>query len=128
MTAVVQETQITPNSTTNLTFETEETEKNLFKIRAKYNDKTVGMIIFGTGEYIHFYGTGAYLVELLVHPDHRKRGIGGALLERMEKIAKEKDSYCVSLEANKVFDVIEFYTRRGYDFSLEEDIMVKTLK
>ena len=73
----------------------------------------------GFALFFHNFSTflakpGIYLEDLFVVPEHRRRGIGRALLQRLAKIAVERD--CGRLEWSVLDwnrDAIGFYERLG---------------
>jgi GNAT superfamily N-acetyltransferase len=78
-----------------------------------------GSAVFGFALFFHNFSTflaqpGIYLEDLFVVPEHRGRGIGRALLERLAQIAVERG--CARLEWAVLDwnrDAISFYERLG---------------
>jgi ribosomal protein S18 acetylase RimI-like enzyme len=62
---------------------------------------------------------GAHLTELHVHPDHRGRGIGGALLDRVEEEARNGDAPHVSLTTGSTNPARRLYARHGFEVVTE---------
>lgn len=60
-----------------------------------------GESISGVGAAIVFEGT-AWLAHIIVHQEHRNRGIGRAIVDRLMEIAKEKGCKTVSLIATEL--------------------------
>lgn len=83
-------------------------------IVAEVDDAAVGFALF-----FHNYSTflsrpGIYLEDLYVRPEHRRKGIGKALLNRVIEIARERDCDRVEwlvLDWNS--RAIDFYKRLG---------------
>lgn len=65
-----------------------------------------GDILLG---YAHLDGTGA---ELVVHPAHRRQGVGGALLDRLEQLAPA--GRLVAWAHGRLAAAVAFATSRGY--------------
>lgn len=60
------------------------------------------------------YGVGN-LVFMGVHPDHRRRGVGKALLKRFIREAKKRSCHKVMLRtAPSLYPAISLYTRHGF--------------
>jgi GNAT superfamily N-acetyltransferase len=78
-----------------------------------------GSAVFGFALFFHNFSTflaqpGIYLEDLFVVPEHRGRGIGRALLERLAQIAVERGCGRLEwavLDWNR--DAISFYERLG---------------
>jgi GNAT superfamily N-acetyltransferase len=66
----------------------------------------------------HFQHTGGWCCEIEsvhVRADRRNQGIGGALLEAAEAMAKERGCYRIQLTSNSVrTDAHRFYSAHGY--------------
>lgn len=61
----------------------------------------------------------AQIEPLMVDPDKKGQGIGSALLEETEKIAKEKGIHKLWLETDKEWKAKEFYLKHGYTIRAE---------
>lgn len=61
----------------------------------------------------------AYISNLWVLPEHRKKGIGKALLDKAEELAKERTDeefvYLVYWEKDTPRYMFKYYKKRGYD-------------
>ncbi|MBN2170481.1 MAG: GNAT family N-acetyltransferase [Candidatus Krumholzibacteriota bacterium] len=56
-----------------------------------------------------------FMVEVMVHPDHRRRGIGGALYERLMAELASRDPMLLRAEVNEANAVgVRFAAARGY--------------
>lgn len=72
------------------------------------NGNTIGGILGGIG-----YWKGLEVKILWVAESYRKRGIGSALLEHMEQVAKEKGAVISMLDTFD-FQAPDFYLSKGY--------------
>ena len=61
----------------------------------------------------------AYIINLWVLPEYRKRGIGKALLDKAEELAKERTDeeyvYLVYWEKDTPLYMFKYYKKRGYE-------------
>lgn len=55
----------------------------------------------------------AEVVAVYVHPDHARRGVGSALLDRLEADARDEGIDALSLTAS--LNAVPFYERAGYE-------------
>lgn len=81
---------------------------------AEYKNDVVGYAIFFYNYSTFLTKPGIYLEDLFVHPLHRKKGIGRALLQELGKIAKEIDAGRIEwsvLDWNE--PAIQFYKNLG---------------
>jgi len=69
-----------------------------------------------------------FLFRLAVHPEYKRRGIGGALMQRAEELLRKRGHNHVNIlvEANDV-ELQESYERRGYEKGRTYTWMVKEL-
>ncbi len=69
----------------------------------------------------HFQHTGGWCAELEsvhVREDHRRHGIGAALVARAEELARERGCYRIQLTSRNVrVDAHRFYLAQGYDLT-----------
>ncbi|MEL6560425.1 MAG: GNAT family N-acetyltransferase [Bacteroidota bacterium] len=72
------------------------------------NGNTIGGILGGIG-----YWNGLEIKILWVAESHRKLGIGSALLDQMERVAKEKGAVISMLDTFD-FQAPDFYLSKGY--------------
>lgn len=54
------------------------------------------------------------VIELVVHPDFRGKGIGSVLLQHIEKIAKAKNMVVIKVATGTKMRSNEFYKKHGY--------------
>lgn len=90
------------------------------------DDKPVGVATVNSGP--HFTDEPqAYLGELAVHEEVEGRGVGGALLDAVERWARERDLSWIALDTGALNEhAREFYARHGYG---EESVrLVKPLR
>lgn len=57
-------------------------------------------------------GRHVHVDDLVAHPSHHRRGIGTALMEHVESLAKSQQGTSVFLDSRP--DALEFYEKRGY--------------
>ena len=75
----------------------------------------VGYIILTIGFSFEFHGHDAFVDELYIVPEHRRRGYGRQALAFLEQKAREMGVTAVHLEADHGNDpAIELYRRSGY--------------
>lgn len=63
----------------------------------------------------------AFLSELTVVPDMRRRGIGTALLEKAIEYCRAQAQFRIDLVTVTKDFVMEFYQKHGFDFAEERD-------
>lgn len=82
-------------------------EKSLLVLAAYEGDRLVGLIrTVGDGETIVF------IQDLLVHPDHQRRGVGSALVRAVLK--RFQGVRQIQLTADNAPDTIAFYKSLGF--------------
>ncbi|MEK5396404.1 GNAT family N-acetyltransferase [Paenibacillus sp. FSL K6-2859] len=60
-------------------------------------------------------GARAEVLDIGVSKEHRRKGIGGILLQHVEKVVKSRGAYCLlMLTYAEDFDVIAFYGKNGF--------------
>jgi ribosomal protein S18 acetylase RimI-like enzyme len=88
----------------------------------------VGYIILTMGFSFEFHGHDAFIDELYVVPDHRRRGFGRQALATVEQKAREMGVNAIHLEVDRGNDAaIELYRRSGYR-DHDRFLMTKWLK
>ena len=65
-----------------------------------------------------------FIGRLIVHPDYQGRGIGTALMKRIERIFSEADRFEL-FTGTRSIDNIRLYRRLGYERYREEDLSSK---
>jgi ribosomal protein S18 acetylase RimI-like enzyme len=75
----------------------------------------VGYIILAIGFSFEFHGHDAFIDELYITPDHRRRGFGRRAVAFVEQKAVEMGVNAVHLEVDRGNDpALELYRRTGY--------------
>ena len=83
---------------------------------AEWEDQPAGYALF-FGYYSTWRGAGFYLEDLFVRPEFRGRGIGGALLARVARTAKQEDRRFLKWEVlNWNTPAIDMYKAMGGEF------------
>jgi ribosomal protein S18 acetylase RimI-like enzyme len=89
-------------------------ERDLFLVAA-LGDAVVGTVMGG------YDGHRGWVYSVAVRPEHRRRGIGAALLRRLEALLTERGCLKVNLQVRASnAGVIAFYEKLGY--SVEERV------
>jgi glucosamine-phosphate N-acetyltransferase len=79
----------------------------------KENNKIIGSItIIIEQKIINNNGRVAHIEDLVIHPEHRKAGIGSKLLKFAKTIAKNENCYKIILNADESIE--NFYTNNGF--------------
>ncbi len=79
-------------------------------------EETVGYIVLTIGFSFEFHGTDAFIDELYVAPEFRRRGFGMRAVERLEAEAKKLGVNAVHLEVDKGNDpAFALYRRAGFE-------------
>jgi GNAT superfamily N-acetyltransferase len=89
-------------------------ERNAYALMAFADDAAVGFALYFYNFSTFAGKRGIYLEDIFVEPEHRGRGIGGALLKRLARIAKEQN--CARVEWAVLTwnqPSIDFYHRLG---------------
>ncbi len=75
----------------------------------------IGYIILTIGFSFEFHGHDAFIDELYIAPDHRRRGFGRQAIAFLEQKAREMGVNAVHLEVDRGNDsALELYRRSGY--------------
>jgi ribosomal protein S18 acetylase RimI-like enzyme len=75
----------------------------------------VGYIVLTIGFSFEFHGHDAFIDELYIAPDHRRRGFGRQALAIVEQKAREMGVNAIHLEVDRGNDAaLELYRRSGY--------------
>ncbi len=75
----------------------------------------VGYIVLTIGFSFEFHGHDAFIDELYIAPDHRRRGFGRQALAFVEQKAREMGVNAIHLEVDHGNDsALELYRRSGY--------------
>lgn len=87
----------------------------------KENGKDLGFV-----SYEHHYKNKpeTRIHKIYVLPETQGKGIGKMLLEKVEALAKEKQSKTLSLNVNRFNNALHFYTKNGFQITGEEDIEI----
>ncbi|MDP2925899.1 MAG: GNAT family N-acetyltransferase [Nanoarchaeota archaeon] len=88
--------------------------------------KIIGVIIIKL-EYLNS-GLCCFIEELVIDEKYQRKGIGQALLETIEILAKEKKIKFIYLTALKKAKAFEFYKKIGYKEDKETRVMSKILR
>jgi diamine N-acetyltransferase len=79
-------------------------------------EKTIGYIVLTLGFSFEFHGTDAFIDELYVASEFRRRGFGLRAVEHLETEAKKLGVNAVHLEVDKGNDpAFEIYRRAGFE-------------
>jgi diamine N-acetyltransferase len=79
-------------------------------------NKSVGYIVLTIGFSFEFHGHDAFIDELYVDADYRRRGFGRQAVEFLEAKARELGVNAVHLEVDRGNDpAVELYQRVGYE-------------
>ena len=80
------------------------------------NQNPIGYIVLTLGFSFEFHGTDAFLDELYVAPEFRRRGFARKALERLEAEARKLGVNALHLEVDKGNDAaFELYRRAGFE-------------
>jgi ribosomal protein S18 acetylase RimI-like enzyme len=78
-------------------------------------EKPVGYVILTLGYSFEFRGRDAFVDELYIEPEFRRKGLGRSAMEFVEKKAREREVNAVHLEVDCDNDAAaELYRRAGY--------------
>ncbi|RQH01872.1 GNAT family N-acetyltransferase [Natrarchaeobius oligotrophus] len=108
-----------------------ETDDGLFVVVAERNGEVVGFGWLDCESATADDGVGE-VVAVYVHPDHGREGIGAAILERLESIARAAGLEALELLASK--NAIAFYREQGYDgretveLELQEGVALEAIR
>jgi ribosomal protein S18 acetylase RimI-like enzyme len=81
------------------------------------NERPVGYIVLTLGFSFEFYGTDAFIDELYVVPEFRRRGFGMQAVRHLEAEAKKLGVNALHLEVDKGNDpAFELYRRTGFAY------------
>lgn len=87
----------------------------------------VGYIVLTIGFSFEFHGHDAFIDELYIDAEHRRRGFGRRAVEFLEKKARELSVNAIHLEVDQGNDpAFELYRRTGYE-SHDRFLMTKWL-
>ncbi|HEY96200.1 MAG TPA: GNAT family N-acetyltransferase [Dehalococcoidia bacterium] len=92
---------------------------------AEVNNKVVGYTLYHSGYDVDSLSRVLYVIDLFVHSDYRRQGIGRSLMERLSEICIQQGGKYLVWEVwarNKI--AIEFYKRIGAHRDKEMMIMV----
>jgi ribosomal protein S18 acetylase RimI-like enzyme len=99
-----------------------ERDPDLFLVAEEDRGRVVGTVLGG------YDGRRGLVYHLAVNKDHRRRGIGEALMVELERKLKAKGCYkSYLLVAPDNADAIDFYNRRGWD-TMVHRVMGKVLE
>jgi ribosomal protein S18 acetylase RimI-like enzyme len=75
------------------------------------NDKE---IIAFSGIHLNKWNNTARIIDIFVHPDHRRRGLGGKLVKELIALAKKKKVRTLIAEAPSLNPVLKLYKKNGF--------------
>ena len=79
-------------------------------------EKPAGYVILTLGYSFEFRGRDAFIDELYIEPEFRRRGLGRRALEFLEEKARASDVNALHLEVDRDNDpAMELYRRTGYE-------------
>ncbi len=83
--------------------------------RSNNNGKPIGYLVLAFGYSLEFGGRDAFIDEFFIMEEYRGKGIGKAVLEHAQKVAKKQRVNALHLEVTKHNSaVIGFYRRAGF--------------
>jgi len=90
-------------------------EKYLFgRVVGEVDGKVIAYSSYGESAWA--YVAGKYFIHVEVHPDHQRRGYGGALYDHVTGILAERDALFLTADTREDKpDFIRFLTKRGYE-------------
>lgn len=89
--------------------------EDVYFIVYKENNLIVGFMSLYFQGYLHHDRDTAEIVEAIVHPDYRSRGIGHKMLEEAQSIAQMKEVEEIALSSSfKRKEAHKFYEREGF--------------
>jgi len=74
------------------------------------NDEVIGF----TGMQTNTWNNTISVIDIFVHPDHRKKGIGHRLLNHLITSAKNTEYRCIIAEAPSLNSVLQLYLTSGF--------------
>jgi ribosomal protein S18 acetylase RimI-like enzyme len=81
-----------------------------------FDEKPIGYIVLTLGFSFEFHGTDAFIDELYVAPEFRRRGFAMRAVERLESEAKKLGVNAMHLEVDKGNNpAFELYSRAGFE-------------
>ncbi len=83
---------------------------------AEYEKEIIGFIAFSVRSVVRKPHPILEVEELYVNPPHRRKGVAKEFFKKMEKLAKQKNYYMISLESDRDrTDAHAFYESLGYE-------------
>jgi ribosomal protein S18 acetylase RimI-like enzyme len=80
------------------------------------HEKSIGYVILTLGYSFEFRGRDAFIDELYIEPEFRRRGLGRRALEFVEEKARASGVNALHLEVDRGNDpAMELYRRTGYE-------------
>lgn len=71
-------------------------------------------IIAFSGIHLNKWNNTARIIDIFVHPDHRRRGLGGKLVKELVALAKKKKVRTLIAEAPSLNPVLKLYKKNGF--------------
>lgn len=92
------------------------------RIVAESEDRIVGFAVYGQPEFSP--RPGKYFIHAAVHPDHRRRGLGAALYDRvLETLSPHRPTDLIASTHDDQTDTPGFLARRGFDIVLRRPVL-----
>lgn len=74
------------------------------------NEQIIGF----TGLQANGWNQTLHVIDILVHPDYRRQGIGGRLLRHLIEVARASVYRCLTAEAPSLNPVLQLYLQNGF--------------
>lgn len=108
-------TSFTPERATfDASFPALQADATMFLRVAESDEALVGYLVATSHVTLFANGHVCWVEELMVSPQHRRAGVGAALMDAAERWAEERGAAYVSLATRRAAD---FYLARGYEES-----------
>jgi diamine N-acetyltransferase len=80
------------------------------------HQKVAGYVVLALGFSFEYHGRDAYIDELYIEPEHRRKGFGRRTMQFVAERAREMGVYAIHLEVDHGNDpALELYRRAGYE-------------
>lgn len=80
------------------------------------HQKVAGYVVLTLGFSFEYHGRDAYIDELYIEPEHRRKGLGRRTMQFVAERARETGVHAIHLEVDHGNDpALELYRRAGYE-------------